>query len=155
MAPSHDRRVSPQQEPERIRQLVCEALKGYQAKVYLLGSHVRDEAHRFSDVDIAILPLQPIPPSLFATLREMLEESDILATVDIIDLSAADDRLRQRVFTEEIRWKGSPNSSCKWPMTGTSLCTPTGRVCHPALWTVGTLSGLVRLWLTEIQKRIE
>lgn len=126
MAPSHDRRVSLQNELERIRQLVCETLERYQARIYLFGSHARGEAHRFSDVELLSFPSNPSRPP-FATLREMLEESDILATVDIIDLSAADDRLRQRVFTEEIRWKGSPNRPCKWSATGTSLCTPIGK----------------------------
>lgn len=65
MAPSHDRRVSLQNELERIRQLVCETLEGYQARIYLFGSHARGEAHRFSDVELLSFPSNlSRPPSL-------------------------------------------------------------------------------------------
>jgi predicted nucleotidyltransferase len=87
------------------KRIVLDRLAGFSAKVYLFGSQATGYAGRISDIDIAILPLQPIPLWVFAELREALEESPILYPVDVVDLSETDLHFRQRVFKEGIVWK--------------------------------------------------
>lgn len=42
--------------------------------------------------------------SVFFNLREKLEESDVIRTVDVVNLKEADDKLRKRVVEEGILW---------------------------------------------------
>ena len=90
---------------ESVKKIVLEQLKGYRAKVYLFGSQATGNARMYSDIDVAILPLQPLPILAFPELREKLEESDIVRTVDVINLSETDESFRQRVEKEGIVWK--------------------------------------------------
>ena len=89
---------------ECVRQIVLEHLEGYRAKVWLFGSHATGQAHLQSDIDVAILPLETLPHSTFPNIREALEESNIIRTVDVVDLSEADERIHQRVMKEGVSW---------------------------------------------------
>ena len=89
---------------EIVRSIVLEKLRGYPVRVYLFGSHARGEAHRASDIDVAVQPLGPLPAWVLAELRAALEESDCLAQVDVVNLEEAAPALRERVFKEGIVW---------------------------------------------------
>jgi predicted nucleotidyltransferase len=91
---------------ETTRKIILKHLKGYRAKVYLFGSQATGQAYRHSDIDVAILPLQPLPELTFFNIRESLEESDVIRNVDVVDLSEADEKLRKRIEKEGILWKG-------------------------------------------------
>lgn len=62
--------MKPETDLESACRIICKFLANYKAKVYLFGSHARERAHRYSDIDVAVLPLQPVPPSVFAAMRE-------------------------------------------------------------------------------------
>jgi predicted nucleotidyltransferase len=87
-----------------VRRIVLEGLAGYAVRVYLFGSHARGTAHRTSDIDVAILPLEPIPSWVLSVLRGELEESHVPYRVDLVDLSMADPAFRERVMQEGIVW---------------------------------------------------
>jgi len=87
-----------------VRQIVLGRLKSYNVRVYLFGSRAAGKARRLSDIDVAVLPLQPVPRYIFSEIRETLEESDVLYPVDLVDLSEADEKIRQRVLKEGILW---------------------------------------------------
>jgi predicted nucleotidyltransferase len=89
---------------ELTRKVVLENLKNYRAKAYLFGSQATGKAHLYSDIDVAILPLQPLPPSLFFNLRDALEESDVIRTVDVVDLREVDEKFYRKVIEEGIPW---------------------------------------------------
>ncbi|PIZ25104.1 MAG: nucleotidyltransferase domain-containing protein [Chloroflexi bacterium CG_4_10_14_0_8_um_filter_57_5] len=89
---------------ETVRKIVRGQLMGYKAKVYLFGSRAVGKAHRFSDIDVAVLPLQPVPARVFAEIREALEESDVIYSVDLVNLSETDDQFQQRVLKEGVLW---------------------------------------------------
>ena len=61
--------------------------------------------YRYSDIDVAILPLQKLPELTFFNIREALEESDVIRNVDVVNLSEADEKLRKRVEKEGVLWK--------------------------------------------------
>jgi predicted nucleotidyltransferase len=90
---------------DTVRKIVLDQLKGYRAKVYLFGSQATGQARLHSDIDVAILPLEPLPSLTFSNIRETLEESRVIRTVDVVDLSEADEKLRQRVLKEGVLWK--------------------------------------------------
>jgi len=89
---------------DTVRAIVLEHLKGYKARVYLFGSQATGKASRYSDIDVGVLPLEPLPDLVFFNIHEALEESDVIRTVDVVNLLEADDRLRKRVAKEGILW---------------------------------------------------
>jgi len=94
-----------QHDLDTTREIVLEHLKNYRVRVYLFGSQATGKARPYSDIDVAILPLQPLPISMFSEIHEELEESDIVRTVDVVDLAEADENFRQRVEKEGVIWK--------------------------------------------------
>jgi predicted nucleotidyltransferase len=90
---------------DATRKIVLARLRDYRARVYLFGSQATGKARVYSDIDVAVLPLQKLPISLFSEIHEELEESDIVRTVDVVDLTEADESFRQRVEREGIIWK--------------------------------------------------
>lgn len=89
---------------ETVREILLHHLKGYKARVYLFGSQATGKATRYSDIDVAVLPLEPVPDLVFFNIREALEESDVIRSVDLVNLQEAGDRLRKRVSKEGILW---------------------------------------------------
>lgn len=90
---------------ETTRKIVLKFVQNRRAKVWLFGSQATGVSRLHSDIDVAILPLEPLPALTFSNIREALEESSFLRTVDVVDLSDADERLRQRVLKEGVLWK--------------------------------------------------
>ncbi len=86
------------------RHIVLTGLKSYRAKIYLFGSQATGKFRLTSDIDVAVLPLETIPRSVFAALREALEESNIVRNVDLINLSETDEYFKARVLQEGILW---------------------------------------------------
>jgi len=86
------------------RRLVLEGLRGTGARVYLFGSWAKGYATRTSDIDVAVLCEQPIPPWRLSEIREQLEDSSVLYPVDLVDLSTAASSFREKVQAEGILW---------------------------------------------------
>jgi predicted nucleotidyltransferase len=89
---------------EEVRRIVLRLLEGRQARVYLFGSWARGEACRVSDIDVAILPAEPLPAGLLPEIEEALDNSLILYPVDLVDLSTTSDQFRERVQAEGVLW---------------------------------------------------
>lgn len=88
-----------------LQKLVNSYTRPLAVKVYLFGSRAKGKEHRLSDVDLALLPTQPLPLGFIANLKEKIEESTVPYSVDIIDLSQVDDAFREKILTESIEWK--------------------------------------------------
>jgi predicted nucleotidyltransferase len=89
---------------EEAKRIVLDGLRGHAARVYLFGSWVQGRQGRTSDIDIAILPADPLPIGLLSDIREKLEDSRILYPVDLVDLSESDPDFAARVQREGILW---------------------------------------------------
>lgn len=99
-APKH-----PEKDLALARKIVLRGLRKYPARVFLFGSRATGRAVRASDIDIAVLPENPLPEGILAELREQLEESSIIYTVDLVNLETAEEGLRERVLKEGIEWR--------------------------------------------------
>lgn len=88
----------------QVRRIVLEGLAGHRARVWLFASQARGQPRRTSDIDVAVLPLEPLPPGLLSGIREALEDSTVLPSVDLVDLSEAEPALREHVEREGIPW---------------------------------------------------
>jgi uncharacterized protein len=72
---------------DEARRIVRAGLRGHRAQVYLFGSWATGRNRRTSDIDIAILPAEPLPGDILSGIREALEESMVVYPVDVVDLS--------------------------------------------------------------------
>jgi predicted nucleotidyltransferase len=90
---------------DEVRRIVLQGLGMHRARVWLFGSRARGTGGRASDIDVAILPLEPLPTSTLARIEEALERSLVLSPVELVDLSSADPALRERVEREGLPWK--------------------------------------------------
>ncbi|HAF70305.1 MAG: DNA polymerase beta domain protein region [Acetothermia bacterium 64_32] len=87
-----------------VRRILSQKLQGYKVRVYLFGSRVKGQARKSSDLDVALLPLEPLPLGIIAEIREALEESHVPFEVDIVDLSEVDPDFRERILSEGVPW---------------------------------------------------
>ena len=87
-----------------VRRIILESLSDYDVRVYLFGSHAQGTGTRTSDIDVAIFPLESLPTGMLSRLREVLEASQVLQPVDLVDLSMADPAFCDRVIQEGILW---------------------------------------------------
>ncbi|TCK02909.1 nucleotidyltransferase family protein [Phorcysia thermohydrogeniphila] len=91
---------------EELRRIVLDLLNGKDCKVFLFGSRARGDYRRSSDADIAVEGLSEEEFKRFKrSLDELVEESFIPFTVDVVDLSRASDSLKEVVLKEGIEWK--------------------------------------------------
>jgi predicted nucleotidyltransferase len=91
---------------QEVRRIVLRHLAGRNVDVYLFGSWARGEACRASDIDVAILPEEPLPSGLVPDIEEALENSLSLYPVDLVDLTSVSDNFRRRVLAEGVLWTG-------------------------------------------------
>ena len=87
-----------------VRRIVLERLSGRDAKVIFFGSRAMGAAGVASDIDVAVLPRQPLPTGLLSRIREALEESRVPYRVDVVDLSSVDAVFRKRVLETGVVW---------------------------------------------------
>ena len=95
---SHDGDLS------EVRRIVAEGLRGLSARLFLFGSRARGTARFGSDIDVAVLPMAPLPRGTLAAIREALEESRVPFAVELVDLSESDRQFRERVLAEGVPW---------------------------------------------------
>ena len=69
----------------------------------MFGSRAKGSYTERSDIDIAVLSDEDISLEL-VLLREILENSNLPQTVDVIDLNTVDSEFREQVLKEGILW---------------------------------------------------
>ncbi len=80
------------------------------AAVYLFGSVANGDTHAESDVDVAVLPAQPLPPMQRFELAAALAERGG-ADVDLVDLRSASTVMRAQVVrTGRVLFDGDPEA---------------------------------------------
>ena len=88
-----------------LRSMVLDALRDYDAEVWLFGSCARGEARQHSDIDIAVLPRGALPGGFFGKLAADIEDSPIPYDVDVVDLRHATPTLIEEVRREGVPWR--------------------------------------------------
>ena len=87
------------------KRIVLRGLAGFPVRVCLFGSRATGTARRTSNIDVAVWPLTELPIGTSALIREALEESSVIYTVDLVDLRDTDEAFRARVLAEGIAWQ--------------------------------------------------
>ena len=89
---------------KQIRKIIFGRLKDYRFQLFLFGSQSTQKASRTSDIDVGVLPMDPLPKGLLSEIREELEESHIPYPVDLVDLSRSNPEFLQHVRQEGVIW---------------------------------------------------
>ncbi|MBP2298483.1 nucleotidyltransferase substrate binding protein [Azospirillum picis] len=74
---------------DTVKGIILHRLAGYPACVYLFGSCARGDGGHWSDIHVAIDPLEPLPAGLMADIAEDLEESTVPYFVDVVNLATS------------------------------------------------------------------
>lgn len=85
-----------EQRLERARAMILEAMPGLLA-IYVFGSTARGQASDDSDLDLAVLGTEPVPPTHLYRLARSLE-SQLGIDVDLVDLLTASTVLKREVI---------------------------------------------------------
>ena len=88
-----------------IEKAIKVIFKDKEIKVFIFGSRARGDHTPRSDLDLAFLSEEDISYEL-ALLREILEESNLTFTVDVVDLSRTSKDFRETVMREGRLWIG-------------------------------------------------
>ncbi|MDY6972098.1 MAG: nucleotidyltransferase domain-containing protein [Thermodesulfobacteriota bacterium] len=89
---------------KETQKTISKRLEGYRVQVYLFGSQAEGKAGRTSDIDVAVLPLEPLPSGVLSSIREELEESCIPFPVDLVNASELGQAWVERIQKEGILW---------------------------------------------------
>lgn len=98
-SPLYDRIV------EQVKNVVLQFFEDEDVKILLFGSSARGDSHRYSDIDIGILPNNGYNKEKLILLRERLENMNIPYSVDLVDISKTSDDFKENVFKEGKIWK--------------------------------------------------
>ena len=90
---------------EELKRIVLRELGTHRARVWLFGSRATGSGARTSEIDVAVLPLEPLPAGTLAAIEDAPDNSQVLHTVDVVDLSRAEPALRERVERDGIPWR--------------------------------------------------
>lgn len=89
---------------ELLETLIIGPLKLKKAKVYIFGSRVREDHHKFSDVDILFVddPESIIDSSYISQLKENMENSNFPMKVDLVRDSELAKSFREGVERDRV-----------------------------------------------------
>lgn len=71
-----------------IKETIARFLDLRKYKVFLFGSRASNNAHKFSDFDVGIKGKKPVPPKILTLIKDILEESNLPYTIDVVDFSS-------------------------------------------------------------------
>jgi predicted nucleotidyltransferase len=86
-----------------IKKLINEIFEGKRVDVYIFGSRASGTSTPKSDLDLGFISCDDIGYEL-SVLREILEESNLTISVDIVDLSKVGKEFKRRVIKEGKLW---------------------------------------------------
>ena len=87
------------------KDIVLDKLKEEHCRIFIFGSRARGDYHRFSDLDIGIIPLTEKTLNL-ADLQDYLNyESMIPFKVEIVNFAFADDKFKDQAMQKIIWWR--------------------------------------------------
>ena len=85
-------RMSPSEIEQAVAHIVRKRL-GDRYRIFLFGSRARGTARPSSDYDIGVEGPAVVPFSILARIESDIEDLPTLATIDVVDMSSASERL--------------------------------------------------------------
>lgn len=90
-------------EPDHLH-IVMDILRDHvpRHQVWAFGSRATGKAKRYSDLDLAIITDEPLPPASQAALADAFSESDLPWRVDVVDWSTTSDAFRKIIARDKV-----------------------------------------------------
>ena len=76
----------------------------YGSKFFLFGSRAIGSEGFASDIDIGILPKEPLNDSIISEIQEIIEDSFVPYNVDLVDFSKVSESFKQQALSKIILW---------------------------------------------------
>jgi predicted nucleotidyltransferase len=74
------------------------------AAIYLFGSRARGTQSQWSDIDIALDAGHPISRLVIGEVMSMLEASNILFKIQIVDTNSVNEAMRASILRDRVLW---------------------------------------------------
>lgn len=87
------------------KKIVLEELKDFDCKIFLFGSRASKENHRFSDMDIGILPGKDFNAKILIPLKEKLNDSVIPFKADVVNFNQVSDKFKKHALQNIVWWR--------------------------------------------------
>lgn len=88
------------QEWEEVRQILKKHVPHH--AVWAFGSRVSGGATKYSDLDLVIISMEPVPLDKIADLNDAFDESGLIFKVDIVDWATTSDSFRRIIDSEKV-----------------------------------------------------
>ncbi len=88
-----------------VKKYVLENLKGFECKIFIFGSRVRGNNHRFSDLDIGIIPLNNNRLPIYDIQDYLNYESEVPFKIDIVNFSNIDEKFKKHALENILWWR--------------------------------------------------
>lgn len=85
-----------------LEDIIVNPLKARGIEIWVFGSRARGDHQKFSDLDVLIEGI--IPPSVFSSMKESLEESSLPIKVDLVPLNELAESYKTSVFRDRVHW---------------------------------------------------
>lgn len=87
------------------KNIVLKELDDFDCTIFLFGSRATGENHRFSDMDIGVIPGENFNKKLFAGIREKLNDSIIPFKVDLVNFNEVSPKFKEEALKHVVYWK--------------------------------------------------
>ncbi len=87
------------------KEIVLNELKEFDCKIFLFGSRASKENHRFSDMDIGILPGKDFNAKFLIPLKEKLNDSVIPFKADVVNFNQISDKFKKHALQNIVWWR--------------------------------------------------
>ncbi len=87
------------------KKIVLQELEKFNCKIFLFGSRATKENHRFSDMDIGIIPGENFDSTILYTLRDKLADSIVPFKIDIVNFGQVTNEFKTEAMKHIVWWK--------------------------------------------------
>lgn len=87
------------------KEIILKELQAYDCKIFLFGSRATKNNHRFSDMDIGVIPGKNFDAKILFSITEKLNDSVIPFKVQVVNFAAVTETFKQEALKNIIRWK--------------------------------------------------
>ena len=86
--------TTPEEATEMAKRLIRARVRDTAYKIFLFGSRATGRAHERSDIDIGIEGPAPVSDDILIDIRDELEESPTLYSVEVVDFARVPQKFR-------------------------------------------------------------
>ncbi len=87
------------------KEIILKELNDFDCKIFLFGSRATKENHRFSDMDIGIIPGKKFNEKIFSFIADKLSNSIIPFKIDLVNFNKIPLKFKEEALKHVVHWK--------------------------------------------------